>query len=152
MLLQAGIAHELAHAVFFILGEHWHQRATRYPGPEWLVSALQTRWGYDPERAEAWRRFLDDANPLLPERTPTMPTTEFERFVDEWRRLLAEKTSRREMFLAEKAPYIEFAGGEADASHLRLADERPDLLVSVLGGRLTVEAALAMHPKGQKTS
>ncbi len=152
MLLHAGIAHELAHAIFFILEEHWHQRATKYPGPEWLVSALQKRWGYDPEQAEAWRRFLDDANPRLPERTPPMPPADFERFLDEWRTLLAEQASRREAFLVEKAPYLKFAGGQADALRSRLAEERPDLLVKVLAGDLSVEAALAMPPEGEKRS
>src|SRR5262249_22756290 len=152
LLVNAGIAHELAHAILFILGEHWHQRATVYPGPEWLVCALLKEWDYRPEEAEAWRRFLDDADPRLPKRVPPMPPGEFERFLAKWRTQLAEQECQRKAFLAEKEPYLAFAGGKAHAKHVRLAEERPELLMKVLAGELTVEAALATAREGEKTS
>jgi len=108
------------------------------------VFDLQKRWGYDPEGAESWRRFLDDGNPRLPERTPPMPPDEFERWLADWRVMRAWQADQRAAFLVEKDLYLKFAGGDADTSYCRIAEDRPDLLLKVLASELTIDAALAI--------
>lgn len=127
-LLEAGIAHELAHVVFFILGEHWHQRATIHGGPEWLVLAIMPLWGYDPERAEEWRRFLDPNDDLLPQGHQPIDRDTYNQLRDSERKDAELVDNNRAKFLAENRAYIDVASGNCADSLKSVAESQPEQL------------------------
>ena len=107
--VKAAVAHELAHALMFLLGEKWHRRQSRHPGPEWLVWAILEIWRYDPERAEVWRRYIDEADDRLPERCPPMTDKDFELLCAERRERRENTTAQRMAFLRENQRFLALA-------------------------------------------
>jgi hypothetical protein len=141
-LLQAGIAHELAHALFFVLEERWHRRATVHGGPEWLVTAILEQWGYDPDRADEWRRYLDETNDLLPPRNEFLSDDEYNQIRELEHKEQEAHASRRHKFLADNRVYLDVASGKCTESLRTLAERHPEQLPEALR-KMLVETASA---------
>jgi hypothetical protein len=134
LAVESSVAHELAHAILFVLGEPRHVSGSGHPGREWLVEEVLERWGYDPARFEVWRRFVHEEDDRLPARQPPMADAEFEDLQRARLAHLERKAVERTTFLAEKQPYLDAASARSPEEHVRLAEREPASVPEALAG------------------